>query len=50
MAYRIQALKHSRTSAVTSAGMFIAHVEDKATARKLAGGAALRLIERLKTR
>jgi AcrR family transcriptional regulator len=36
--------------ALTSAGMFIAHAEDKTAARKLAGGAALRLVDRLRVR
>jgi AcrR family transcriptional regulator len=34
--------------ALTSAGMVIANADDKQAARKLAGGAALRLIDRLK--
>jgi AcrR family transcriptional regulator len=34
--------------ALTSAGMVIAHSDDKQAARKLAGGAALRLIDRLR--
>jgi AcrR family transcriptional regulator len=35
--------------AVNSAGTFIAHADDKRAARKLWGGVALRLIERLRT-
>jgi len=44
------ALAMTLMGAVTSAGMFIAHAEDKEAARKLAGGAVLRLVERLRVR